>query len=305
MPYVSVSPANRADLLETAEQRWTAIAASRPDLAPAVALQRQLLGVVMDLTARLEQGRLPRLSLPPKYLMAKLARNVPVLAGEPIPVPAAALTPSVIRFCDELSRGGAAEAADHIRAAVESGSIDPASLYTAALMRDQQAIRTGAVHRGLAPDLVWLIAELAVGPFAQLLQHALFSNDIVREALDQWDSGYCMACGSWPAVAEVVAGHRTLRCSFCSAAWELKTYACVYCRNDSESFITAAPDAERKDRRVEACSACGSYLKTVDLNELSPFPLLAISDLETMDLDLAAMEHHYTRPPLKNFVRHG
>ena len=42
------------------------------------------------------------------------------------------------------------------------------------------------------------------------------------------------------------------------------------------------------------------YLKTVDLPELSPFPLLAIADLETMDLDVAAMEHGYTRPALKD-----
>src|SRR5262249_41806495 len=124
------------------------------------------------------------------------------------------------------------------------------------------------------------------------------------DAVESWDCGYCPACGSWPAVAEVVAGHRTLRCSFCSVAWELKTYACVYCGNDSEAFIPAAPDAERKDRRVEACGACGSYLKTIDLQELSPFPLLAISDLETMDLDVAAMEHNYGRPALKDFHRH-
>jgi len=84
-------------------------------------------------------------------------------------------------------------------------------------------------------------------------------------------------------------------------AWELRTYACIYCEESGEGFVTAAPNEERKDRRVEVCSACGSYLKTVDLAELSPFPLLAIGDLETMDLDVAAMEHRYARPPLKEF----
>ena len=96
-----------------------------------------------------------------------------------------------------------------------------------------------------------------------------------------------------------------LRCSFCSAAWELTTYACIYCDESGEPFVTAAPDEERKDRRVEVCSACGGYLKTVDLPELSPFPLLAIADLETMDLDVAAMEHGYARPPLKEFAVDG
>ena len=102
-------------------------------------------------------------------------------------------------------------------------------------------------------------------------------------------------------MAEVVDGHRTLRCSFCATAWELTTYACVYCGEDGEPFVTAAPDEERKDRRVEVCSSCGGYMKTVDTTALSPFPLLAIGDLETMDLDMAAMEHGYAKPAMKEF----
>ena len=65
--------------------------------------------------------------------------------------------------------------------------------------------------------------------------------------------------------------------------------------------MTAAPDDERKDRRLEVCVSCAGYLKTVDIAALSPFPLLAIADLETMDLDVAAMERGYARPPLKDF----
>jgi formate dehydrogenase maturation protein FdhE len=81
----------------------------------------------------------------------------------------------------------------------------------------------------------------------------------------------------------------------------LTAYACIYCEESGEAFVTAAPDEERKDRRVEACTACGGYLKTIDLPELSPFPLLSISDIETTDLDVFAMEHGYARPALKEF----
>jgi FdhE protein len=100
----------------------------------------------------------------------------------------------------------------------------------------------------------------------------------------------------------VVGGHRILRCSFCATAWELDTYGCVYCKESADAFVTAAPDEERKDRRVELCSACSGYLKTVDVPGLSPFPLLAIADLGTIDLDAAAMERGYARPPLKDFL---
>jgi FdhE protein len=315
MPYIPLPLTPRDELDAAAEARWNAIAEARPQLATAVELQRRLLARVMTLTRTIERGRLPRLSLPPKYLAAKLARGVPVLAGEPIPLPVAALADTLMKLCDELAEGGAGEAAEHIRTVVENGTMDAGSLLGASLSRDQNAIRTGAAHRGLAADLVWLVAELTVGPFAYVLQRTLLgpavsdrhppaddSRDPVATALDGWDHGYCPACGSWPAMAEVVDGHRVLRCSFCAAAWELKSYACVYCREEGEPFVTAAPDEERKDRRVEVCSACGGYLKTVDTFALSPFPLLSIGDLETMDLDMAAMEHGYQRPSLKDFA---
>jgi hypothetical protein len=304
MPYVRIAAISRENLLISAERRWRATCEVRPDLEPALALQRGLLTLVIDLATALDGGRLPKLSLPPRYLAAKLTRGVPVLAGEPIPLPVPVLVPTLVKLCDALAEGGAGDAARHIRETIESGNIEPGSLLTASLTRNQAAMRTGAVHRGLSPDLVWLVAELAVSPFVHALQRLLLGNagsGELQTALDAWNRGHCPACGSWPAVAEVVGGHRTLRCSFCSSAWELPAYACIYCGESGERFVTAAPDEERKDRRIEVCSGCGGYLKTVDVPELSPFPLLSISDIETTDLDVAAMEHGYGRPRLKEF----
>jgi FdhE protein len=306
MPYVTIQAFSRENLLESARQRWQIIRKDRPDLEPALALQRELLTCMIDLAGTLARGKLPRLSLPPKYLAAKLARGVPALAGEPIPLPVAVLTPVLLQLCDALAVGGAGEAATHIRQELEGGKLEAASLLTASLRREQAALRTGAEHRGLSPDLMWLVAELAVSPFAHGLQRMVFGSVVsgeLHEALDAWPHGYCPACGSWPAVGEVAGGHRTLRCSFCSCAWELKTYACIYCEESGDPFVTAAPDAERKDRRIEVCSTCGGYLKTIDLAELSPYPLLSISDIETTDLDVAAMEHGYARPGMKEFTK--
>jgi hypothetical protein len=320
MGYVAISGAKRADLAGKAEARWQALCDTRPDLAPALELQRRLLGLVIELAQKLEQGRLPRLSLPPRYLAAKLSRGVPAFAGEPIPLPVPLLAPALVRFCDALADGGAGDAAVHIREQIATGKMDAASLLGASLTRNQASIRTGAAHRGLAPDLVWLIAELAVSPFVHALQQYLFArgagrdatpdpaaaDDVLSDALAHWSHGYCPACGSWPALAEVVfhsgGGHRTLRCSFCSSGWELPSYACIYCAHTGGDFVTAAPNQERKDRRVEVCAACGGYLKTIDVPELSPFPLLSISDIETTDLDMAAMEHGYQRPQLRDFA---
>jgi FdhE protein len=296
MPLVTVSQPPPDEVRDTSTRRWDDLRTARPDLAPAVDLQQRLLSIVVSVAGALE-GKLPRLSLPPKYVAAKLARGVPMLSGEPIPVPVRMLKPAFLDLCEALAAGGAGDAAEHIKHSVESGQMDAGSLLTASLARNQDAIRTGAIHRGLAPDLVWLLAELAASPFAHALQRALLPT-----ACD-WNHGYCAVCGSWPALMEVVDGHRILRCSFCASAWERNEYSCTYCGDSSETFITAAPDPERVQRRLEICGACQGYLKTLDVPGLSPFPLLAIYDMETMDLDLAAMEHGYSRPPLREFTR--
>ena len=309
MALVSVEQPARDELETISGRRWDDLRLARPDLAPAVELQQRLLAIVLHAARTLDSGRLPRLSLPPKYLAAKLGRGVPIFAGEPIPVPVGLLKTSLLKLCDALAAGGAGESADHIKAAITANTMDAGSLLTASLSRDQTAIRTGAEHRGLAPDLVWLLAELAASPFAHALQVALLSprqdagGDALADAMRAWNHGHCAVCGSWPALAEVADGHRVLRCSFCAAGWELNEYCCIYCGEHGEPFVTAAPDEERKDRRVEICGACQGYLKTIDVAGISPFPLVAITDMESMDLDLAAMEHGYSRPQLKEFSR--
>ena len=73
---------------------------------------------------------------------------------------------------------------------------------------------------------------------------------------------------------------------------------CVYCGNGDGRFVAAAPDMAHQDRRLELCGACGSYTKTIAMRSLTPFPLMAIEDLATLDLDQAAMGREYSRPPL-------
>jgi formate dehydrogenase maturation protein FdhE len=210
--------------METAERRWSEIVAERPDLAPAVDLQRALVQRILT-----------------------LARN-------------------------------------------------------------QRGVRLTAAELDLSADLLWLIGELAVGPAAHALQTRLFAaadpgTAAAREAGARWDEGCCPACGSWPALAAIVGGERSLVCSFCGAAWRPAAYRCVYCREEGEPFRTAAPDLERIGRRLELCGACGGYLKSLDLAAAPVFPLASLEDLATSDLDVAAMQQGYARPPMADLPR--
>lgn len=305
MPYVVQGSGSTPGTprLAAATARWDAILTARPDLEAAVALQERLVRVQIDLLDTLERGGVPRLSLPPRYLAAKLGRTVPAFSGERVPLPVTTLGPGLLAICDILAAGGAGDAARHLSDVLREGSLDQSSLLSASFARDRRAILSGATHRGLSPDLVWLAAELAVSPFAHVLQQALVRPGVdptLDSALAGWSSGYCPACGSWPALAERRPDRDVLRCSFCALAWALPAGTCVYCGAPGATTI-ASPDA-LSGHALQTCGHCSGYLKIVAVDALSPFPLLAIADLETMALDVLAMERGFHRPDLREFA---
>ena len=139
------------------------------------------------------------------------------------------------------------------------------------------------------------------GCSAAVLTEAADRNQGLAAALATWDEGCCPACGSWPALAEVISGNRHLRCSFCGAGWQPVTYRCIYCGEAGESFLTAAADMKQVWRRLELCRTCGGYLKSVAVEDPAPFELLPVEDLSSSDLDVGAVSRGYTRPPMREF----
>ena len=303
MPYVALPARDRATRRALADAHWSGMATAKPDLGAAITLQRKLIGLVDDLFGRFEAGRLPRLSLPPRYLTTKLGAGIPALTGEPIQLPVDALRPTFLELCRALAEGGGGEATHKILAAAESGQINVHSLMMLALRREQGAMRAAATRAGLGHDLLWLVADLGVSPFVHTLLDSVFgaATEPLTTALDTWSRGYCPLCGSWPALAERPGDSRRLRCSLCAAAWELPGGHCLYCGERGESFVVLTPDASHPGRTLETCGGCKGYGKVLDTDESVPFPLLALADLDSMDLDMAAMHAGFARPALKSF----
>ena len=284
-------------LLEEAGRRWAALAGARPELREAAALQRRLVERGLALAAAIADLPLPEVA----DAAGKLQAKRPLLSGTDIDLDGAAFKPFVVAFCDDLAQGGAGAAAARVGSALEEGRIHVGSLLTASLRRLQTAIRMKAGQVGVAPDVLWLVAELGAAPLAYRLQCAHLRDAPVhdaglRAALDAWDEGRCPACGSWPALAEEVADGRRLRCSFCGGAWQPAVRRCIYCSGSGESFLVATlPPADEPSRRVELCRACGGYLKSVRAAAPTPFALLPVADLESSDLDAAAVDRGYIR----------
>ena len=236
----------REELLAVAEPRWRALRERRVDLGGAIDMQRVLVTRGLDLGAALDRQPLPVAPRPAGALAARLAGGDPVGLDEGVEVDAALLGPYLLGFCDDLAAGGAGAPARHLREVLERGEIDVGSLLAASLGRRQAAIRTRAAHVGVSPDLTWVVAEMAVGPLAcRLRRHVLAAADPDPEwaaagavselaagayselaaadadsklaaadadselaaAVRGWGRGYCPACGSWPALAELGHGN--------------------------------------------------------------------------------------------------
>jgi FdhE protein len=141
----------------------------------------------------------------------------------------------------------------------------------------------------------------------------------------QWSHGYCPICAGWPIIAELRGLDRTrrLRCGRCGCDWQMPWLCCAYCgEKDHRRLGFLVSDDPRDVLRVETCSHCNGYLKSIAVLRASPFFELHLTDLETLELDLVALDQGLARPvgagfaldvqvvsrpsrPLSQFLRHG
>ena len=302
-PAMNLTTQTPTSLIARARARWAEIGASQPDLVPAIALQQRLVARTIHTVSRLGEAEPPVLSLEPEQAASKLRAGTPALRGEPVAMPVAMLGPLVLEACDDLAGGGAGYVARRVRSCLDEGRIDMDSLLTASFDRNQAAIRIKAVHEAIAPDVLWLAAELAVGPAAYLAQQTVFApadagtHPSVADALEAWPHGYCPACGSWPAFGENSDRVRQLRCSFCGVRWRPRDTGCTYCAGPP-GLLTSLKAAPSTGHRAELCSGCGAYLKWLDLPGPTPFELLAVEDLASTPVDVLAVQRGFGRPSL-------
>ncbi len=171
----------------------------------------------------------------------------------------------------------------------------PRRLIQAAIETDSGLIAAVARSEGVEPGALATVARLAALP-ALVACAVQFAGRVP----EQWPCGYCPVCGAWPLLAELrgVERERVLRCGRCAAAWPAPWLCCVFCGERDHSRLGAlAAAGQLESRKAETCASCRQYLKAIAV--LAPLELLdlLLADLETVELDLAAAERGYRRPP--------
>jgi FdhE protein len=191
------------------------------------------------------------------------------------------------------------------------------ALLTAAVEQDDDALA------GLALELDVESQRLAaIAPFLAMPLLLACGRAWASAIPAGWGHGHCPVCAAWPALAERREGRPRLRCSRCGAGWSRSGARCPFCecddpnelavlavgaaaldrsglhgRNAGRSGMLERPSAP--DRYVEACRRCRGYVKALVTTAPIPPADVAVRDLLTVDLDLAALDAGLVRPSVR------
>ena len=173
-------------------------------------------------------------------------------------------------------------------------------LAAAAVRQDSAVLERAARQAEIEPAAFETVLNLAVWPLLQACGRQLQTH-----IPSGWSRGYCPVCGAWPVLAELRGLERTrcLRCGRCGGDWQRPWLACVYCSERDHERLGSLVIARRVEgRTVETCASCHGHLKSLATLQAVAPPDLLVSDLETVELDLAAWERGFRRPVRPGFL---
>jgi FdhE protein len=195
------------------------------------------------------------------------------------------------------------------------------SLYAeieSACGRSKMPRASGALRREFDPFLLLprfapflsLIEEIAPSPLSRSARElGTQSGGSLQELLLKfWEAGLgspanlepanALLCGGKPQVGalrpEGDGGKRSLICSLCATEWTYRRIVCPACGEEDVYKLAVYSAPEFDHVRVEACDACHSYIKTVDLTK-NGNAVPVVDELATIPLNLWASEHGYLK----------
>ena len=227
-------------------------------------------------------------------LAPSLATGAPRLTGATVPVKGRDAAAWVRRLVGVAAKRGAGAGGSGAAFGEAGDRLDPVALIEASINQDAARLDALASTAGIAPDALAALAQFAAAP----LLHA-FGRAIAPGVANDWDEGFCPVCGAWPAMTERrgLERARRLRCGRCGGDWGNAVVRCPFCAVAGHDRLgSLVPEADREARQVETCAACRGYLKSLTTLRAWAATEVALADLSTVELDLAAIERDYARP---------
>lgn len=300
-----------AGLLLLLDRRIAALRKNRQDLEDAIRLQDILVRTALT------SARAPHITsfpIPREALAGRIRAGVPLLHEQPATVDfhfAADLFSRLVNALEAEPIQAHEDQANGLEAIVEAatnGALDAQALFSEAFVHHVDHIAELAHQAGVDAELLGALATVAVAPVLRAYAERLLP--LVDRADDGspdgaiWQRGYCPICGGWPSIAELrgVELSEHLRCSGCGSGWRWVRIGCPYCgTSDYRSLQMLTIEGEPRFK-VSCCDRCQGYIKVGNAFDPPPAELVALDDLASMHLDVAAIERGYRRPEGSGYV---
>ena len=206
------------------------------------------------------------------------------------------------RALDILDRaeGPVAEAAALVRQDLEAGRLDREAAFRAYLRQDQEFFAPFVERSPQAPLTLPFLAQAALAPSLEKVAEALLAEHHGERG---WEHGHCPVCGRPPLIAELDGkeGVRMLTCSFCHARYRAPRLMCAFCGEREQTKLPFFTVEEEPGYRVDVCTTCKRYIKTIDFRNLDRVAVPLLDDLESLALDMVAAREGYGRPTLSGW----
>ena len=194
---------------------------------------------------------------------------------------------SLPRFLAWLGESAPRRLADAARAMRE---IDPAEWR--ALLERSWMTEGHELHE--VDQAIVFVIEASLGPLAESL--ATTSGSAV--AGTSAGSRTCPVCTGKAIVGalreEGQGGRRSLVCGFCFTEWLWPRIVCPACGEDTFESLAVFTSDSFPSARIDACDACRTYLKTIDLTK-DGHAVPVVDELACVPLDLWAQEQGYSK----------
>lgn len=230
----------------------------------------------------------------PELGLSRAEPAAPLLQGATLAVDPDRLRALLRALVATLGETGALEA-ERIEALLAAAELEPLEVLRAGLVQDHAHFEAVAARTAVEPAVLAVLAHTATLP----LLLACGRRVAGRPEPEPWPHGYCPLCAAWPTLAEQRGLERTLflRCGRCASGWQIEHRRCPFCGSRAQrSQRYFAAEQEREMRRAVTCDPCQGYFKVQATLGPLDLPELLLRDLETIELDLAALEHGYCRP---------
>lgn len=266
------APTQRSETRELAA--LAALADAEPQLAPAVALERELVDGERRLQRRLGT---PWLDVTNEALEARLAGGERLIEFSQLGIDWSEFRLRLRQVIDVLRRHDVIDAADAARLG-EHGREAALPRLVERWYNDAEAASDPSLN-----DVLGLVVRPFLARAAEVVQQ--------RVSTDTWGRSGCPMCGARPGFAVITGpGVRQLVCGRCLGRWVFDARTCPHCLAVDRLRFFAAHDGQYQ---VAACDGCKHYTKAIDVRRAGRPLLMSVDTVATLPLDQAITAQGY------------